>query len=251
MADCSFEKILIFVKARRTCLFPTPDRLKTMRRTCLNTSLLALATVSMVGCHQAPGPTGGTALTPVSPMTAPGSTAPRLGPFNSSTRVAPPGTGSYGTANNYLGGVAPVGASSSVPGSTQMARGSTDQSPMMSRLNGMRVNDLTQAPPPPGYQPVRSQGPPMVAAQGQNVGVGQAATQPPRQIPAQNVGAPQQVVSPVQHESDSNTSSLQPLQSAPSLQEVPNSVPSTEPRTTTERSAGQSNLNWRTPSPRY
>ncbi len=165
-----------------------------MRRSCPTaslparptTSFLALALVSAAGCQQANGPNGGTALTPVSPLAPHGSSSaagPQLGPFGGSTRVAPPGTGSYGTANNYLGGVAPVNATSqnfapanaasgyvaATPGSqvqpvgwteTQsvapdFARGNSlasgNAGGMVPRLDGMPVNDFTRAPAPPGY----------------------------------------------------------------------------------------------------
>ena len=170
-----------------------PDRLKTMRRSCPTaslparptTSLLAALLVSAAGCHQANGPSGGTALTPVSPLAPHGPSAaagPRLGPFGGSTRVAPPGTGSYGTANNYLGGVAPVNATSqnfdanaasgyvaAAPGSQVQPVGwaetqsvapsftggnslaSGNAGGMLPRLDGMPVNDFTRAPAPPGY----------------------------------------------------------------------------------------------------
>lgn len=271
-----------------------------MRRTCLKTSLLALATVSMLGCHQATGPAGGTALSPLSPL--PGSSSsspPRLGPFGGATRVAPPGTGSYGTANNYMGGVAPVGATTSYPagplggqsmvGSVQthdpsamsgsgiqpaswnetqsqnsLALSSNDPSPMRPQLNGMRLNDLTQAPPPPGYHTYPAPNGGNTIGQGQPVPQSQsiAVAQPPVQSGSHSVpqdfSATGQPVRSASHESFSNASTntpnLQPTQSPPALQPIPvanSSIPSTEPRHVAEQSTANSDLPWRSPSPRY
>ena len=157
--------------------------------------VIALATLlaSSLGCQQAAGPAGGTALSPVSPLAPQGSSAaPILGPFGSPARVPPPGTGSYGTggfgtANNGFGGVAPISgtlpatpstqpylsaqpspgsdvthgsiasaASTTNPGSAWVG-GIQPAAPTTAsptpRLGGMQVIDLTQAPPPPGYFP--------------------------------------------------------------------------------------------------
>jgi hypothetical protein len=100
------------------------------------------------------------------------------------TRVPPPATGSYSAPNNYMGGSPPIGQvnnqaapydsfSSSVSGTGPVGSGvsptayveqnassgalspldSTSQPSLSPTLGGMRVIDMTQAPPPPGYYP--------------------------------------------------------------------------------------------------
>ena len=218
-----------------------------MRPSCLTTLLVALALPAMPGCRQ---PTGSTVGTSVSPLTAPGGTNPSvggtgIGPFGGSTRVRPPGTGSYGTANNYLGGVAPVSASVTPQrsngqlaatslgddryGERQLRETQVSGPPSGNyaaadslgiRLGGMPVNDLTQAPTPPGYRPTGPTGPNVNGYPGQHMPAGRG------------VAAGGTPIAPVSHQATSAPArsgteprrfrqpSLQPAPSPPQLSEV-------------------------------
>jgi len=154
-------------------------------------------------------------LTPVGGNTA----AAALSPLGQPTRVAPPPTGAFSTPNNYLGGAAAPGGQayhpqgspaydsfSSVPNGTGIATGQTtvdsgvaptswsapvgghfpsDVAPTSGlmapgpRMGGMRVIDMTQSPPPPGYFQYQSPAPQAYP---------QAYPQAPPGYPAQNPG---------------------------------------------------------------
>ena len=181
-----------------------------MRQSCLGIFLLTLGLSAGTGCRQATGPTGAPR-TPIGPLapSSPGAIGPTLGPFGAPTRVTPPATGSYGTANNFMGGVAPVGyapqagraqnlagmqgatggsglatnmagsMNNRVIGSGVQQAGWTETNATMGnaapsgiaspsssgprRDGGMRVIDLTDAPPPPGYRPYAAQPPAAMA----------------------------------------------------------------------------------------
>jgi hypothetical protein len=153
-------------------------------------SLLVAAIVLTIGCRQTSGPLGGGPLAPTGALSPVNGQGPALTPFGGSTRVTPPPTGSYSAPNTYMGGVAPASQpafgvnpaagfapvnglasqDNAVVGSgVQQASGftetndafSTPQNPDIGvnsdvrdpRAGGMRTLDLTNAPPPPGYQP--------------------------------------------------------------------------------------------------
>ncbi len=79
-----------------------------MRRIQLATLLLTAVSLIASGCRQTAGPANTGPMTPIGPLSPVGQgQAPVLGPFGGTTRVTPPGTGSYGAPNNYMGGVAP------------------------------------------------------------------------------------------------------------------------------------------------
>lgn len=141
-----------------------------MRRSYLTAIATAAAMFTACGCRQTAGTPGANVMTPISPMGAATGQSPII-PFGGSTRVPPPTTGSMGTANNYLGGAAPTSASVSYPANGYGQSPSVaEQFPVGSglaaepngaaalantsqpQLSGMRVNDLTNAPPPPGYR---------------------------------------------------------------------------------------------------
>ncbi len=72
--------------------------------------LTAITSTLSTGCHQTAGTAATGPLIPLSPNNS--ASAPSLLPFNGTTRVTPPPTGSYSVPNNYMGGVAPSGQSS-------------------------------------------------------------------------------------------------------------------------------------------
>ncbi len=156
-----------------------------MRQSCFAVLLSAIALT--IGCRHAPN--GSSALAPAgtisNQMTPARSVSTGIGPFGGRTRIAPPGTGSYAVPNNYMGGAPPVGefgantapvdsfdrASGVRPAAFAetatnrtagtFGAGFDNPSPanmnaapgMTPQLGGMRVHDLTNTPPPPGYQP--------------------------------------------------------------------------------------------------
>ena len=157
-----------------------------MRRNWLLLPGLMLLVASHCGCHQT---TGTSPLTPIGPLgtVAPlapvsgGTAATSLSPLGQPTRVPPPPTGSYSTPNNYMGGaptvsqVIPPGVpydsfSQVAPNQNAIGLGvaptsyvesnrsngrlatATAQNPLTPPLDGMRVIDMTQSPPPPGYR---------------------------------------------------------------------------------------------------
>src|SRR6056297_554373 len=132
--------------------------------------------VLAAGCRQTPGSTTGA----LQPFTAPagGAAAPNLMPFGAGdSRVPPPATGAVSSPNNYMGGVSqtmplgagpaelaaagadgPVGSGIRRTGhQTQSGFGDETTGASVSgpsdHSGGMRVIDLTAAPPPPGYLP--------------------------------------------------------------------------------------------------
>ena len=162
-----------------------------MRRSLLFFLGLAILLTSNSGCRQTTGssaltPIGAGTVGPLAPVGG-GTAAASLSPLGQPTRVPPPSTGSHSTPNNYLGGTATTGQayvapapydsfSNVAPNPRTFDSGvaptgwsqpnvesgfapATNQNPTQAapplspNLGGMRVIDMTQAPPPPGYQP--------------------------------------------------------------------------------------------------
>tara|TARA_R110002049_G_scaffold72490_2_gene187201 strand:+ start:233560 stop:234531 length:972 start_codon:yes stop_codon:yes gene_type:complete len=200
---------------------------------------------SHMGCRQTTGTSSLTPIGPLAPVNG-GTAAAALSPLGQPTRVPPPATGAYSTPNNYMGGApadgqvynqvapydsfssvapgnnvgvgnqvigsgvaptsytAPVAGGGALPGAPATAANPSSMSPT---LGGMRVIDMTQSPPPPGYYPsyptaqqpyanpqgYGGQGYNAQGYQSQNYGSQQTAApyQAPYDVAPQNYGAPQ------------------------------------------------------------
>jgi hypothetical protein len=264
-----------------------------MRRRILATLFLAAFTMTATGCRQtngtiAAGPAPAGSLSPVNP-----NQLPILGPLGGNTRVTPPPTGSYQPAGGYIGvpaapappfapvaqpslgvnqnnqpaGIGPIGSgvqvagwtgtNSVVPTAPVANIGPVQANTVDPRSGGMRINDLTGAPPPPGYRPTIAQVPPGYggsAAYGiQPQSVPSAIPNTPNSVviaPQQNWQ--QQNVAPSINQSAVSPASAHapiPEQSfAPAVSQIPTATtaqgPTTEP---IDSSSGSGDLMWRRP----
>lgn len=173
-----------------------------MRRLSFATLIVAVSSLSFLGCRQTAGPTAGGSMS--SGSMSPAMQSPSFNPFGGSTRVTPPPPNTAVAPNPYIGGPpgqtnavqgTAAGFASAAPGvvapansgqvigsgiqpagfvgtgvtpTAQAGFTSSDPSGVVAptsygatapatvnpfRAGGMQVNDLTQAPAPPGYQP--------------------------------------------------------------------------------------------------
>lgn len=263
-----------------------------MRRRILATLFLAAFTMTATGCRQTtgtiaagPGPAG--SLSPVNP-----NQQPILGPLSGSTRVTPPPTGSYQPAGGYIGvpaapappiapvaqpslginqnsqpaGIGPIGSGVQVAGwtgtnSVVPTASATNIGPVQAnavdpRSGGMRINDLTGAPPPPGYRPTMAQVPP---GYGGSAAYGIQPQNVPSAIPntansvviAPQQNWQQQSVAPPINQSPVIPASAPvsiPGQSfAPTVSQIPTAT-TTEP---INSSSGSDDLMWRRPGSQF
>lgn len=235
--------------------------------------VLVVATIlANAGCRHTTSPaTGGSPLIPIGPLTPSGSTVPpNLNPLGSNpfsgggTRVSPPPTGPVGAPNNYMGGVAPTGylgantqwngnvtAPPSGPGNvayggaigsgiaqTGYQPDAIPNQPTSSFQGALKLNDLTNAPPPPGYRGSNGQ-PGFAPAGGYQAPLNPINTNPNALVPITPVN-PTNGFGPVP--SPSPATSERVWQSA----QAGGTLPSTSPAPATGNGQG-SNLNWQTP----
>ena len=263
-----------------------------MRRSVL-IMLLAATPMVVAGCRQTTGPNATGPLTPLAPTTlSPLSTGqtPTLGPFGGPTRVTPPAAGTV-APNNYMGGtVAPsvqsnlgtqpggfVSRGNQVIGSGVQVAGFTDTNTVLNqvpapvsgpvistapsdpRSGGMRVIDLTNSPPPPGYRPQTQTVLPNTFRGQSQQGFAPQNLTPQNLVPQNQPVTPQAFGNPNQgFQQNGFQNGLQPVQipspgriaTAPEPTRL-NEIPSNPAPIGTAPTTPQSNLQWRTPGARF